>query len=155
MIVKKTTIIEAEFTDELELNPVDFIKCDTISQLEYEISRKFTDRAEGDKRRKISDKLDIPQDFITVWKELVGFLPNNVMTLRRKNQIMGWDGVYTEIYTGNYLNSRKHSWSWNTFDMGEYRDFSFVPDKHYKCYLSNSDHWDHCSTHLLFAEEID
>lgn len=155
MIIKKTTIIEAEFIDELELNPSDFINCDTISQLEFEISRKFTDRSEGEKRREISKKLDIPEDFISVWKELVGFIPNNVMTLRRKNQVLNLDGIYTEINTGNYLNSRKHTWSWNTFDMGEYRDFSFVSDKHYKCYLSDSDHWDHTSTQLLFAEEID
>lgn len=150
MIVELKRRIEKDFDLKLDLNPEDFIKCNTLSQLNYEITHKF----EKNDDRIIYEQLNIPREFIDEWKKLVGFIPNNVMTYERKNRIINDKDVYVEIYSGNYLNHKKHTWSWNTFDLGEYSNFNFDKAKNYRCYLYDTDHWESITTSLLFAEEV-
>lgn len=136
--------------DGSKLNPEDFVKCDTISELKYEIRKAIVP---VNYTQVISEKITIDPEFLKKWKELVNFVPNNVMTERLAN-IRKERSTYNDILPGCILNRYKTEWSWNKFDLSHYKDFPFDNSKDYKCWLDDVDHYDNTTTILLYCEEV-
>lgn len=136
-----------------DLEPEDFKECDTISELERKIRQKLIP-SDLDEDSVLSEKLEIPQDFIEKWKTLVGFIPDNVMTYRCMRERIAMTET-TRTISGEQLNNYRYEHNWNPFSLALYRNFQFEKNARYKCYLKEVDHYDYCDTVLLYAEKVD
>lgn len=154
MNIKYNLTYKKDYNISVELDPHDYIYVETVANLYSRIKNQLYPKDLVDVNKCLSEKVDIPKEFIDEWKKLVGFIPGNVMTYNRKDRFINYEGVYTQIYTGEYLNSMKHNYSYHDFNFNDYTDFVFDNKSEYKCYLIQHDHWEYTSTTLLFAEKI-
>lgn len=139
--------------DGSSLKPKDFIYCDTINDLTTAIRHKIVPTDKVDYTHVVSEKITIDPDFLEKWKELVHFIPKNVMTERRAAERKA-ESEYQEKFPGCILNRYKHQWSWDKFDLSYYNDFCFSDDKDYNCWLKDVDHYDNTTTILMYCEEV-
>lgn len=79
MIITQDCKILREIQNKLDLTPLDYKHCNTINELKREIAKKFC-KIDLPVGRLVFDEIKIPDEFIKQWKEIVGFIPNNVMT---------------------------------------------------------------------------
>lgn len=149
MATKISKEISVLYETEVDLNVNDFLNCHTIHELEFDIIRKFDPAPKIKEKHSINrEKIKIDKDFLCRWKEAVGFLPKNVMTLEWKNLRVSQADEIKE-YDGCQLNNNNY----RDFSLGDYEGFHFSDEKRYKCYLSVNDRDYYVTTHLLYAEE--
>lgn len=139
--------------DGSNLKPEDFEKCDTINDLKYAIRHAIIPSDKINYTHVVSEKINVDPEFLKKWKEIVHFIPNNVMT-ERLAQTRKERSTYNDILPGCILNGYKTQWSWDKFDLSHYRDFVFDNSKDYKCWLDDIDHYDNTTTILLYCEEV-
>lgn len=150
---KLTFRVYNDYVIEQELDPNDFVKCDTIHVLEYEVISKLT-RDNPNYKNIIDSKLTLDQEFINKWKQLVEFIPGNVMSLKKKQRIMSYTDTYTKVQAGCELTYAKTSTSLHHISFGDYQNYYFDPKKNYKCWYIDNDNAYYVSTQLLYAEEV-
>lgn len=146
---------KSEYKVEIDLDPKDFVDCDTVDQLYSEVRRKVSPQNMCTFEEMLDENIDISDEFIEQWKKLVGFIPNNVMTKRLRDIVLSNKDAYIEVYSGVYLNHIKnnHSYNWD-FDYRNYCNFNFDENARYKCWLIDTDHYDNFTTTLMYAEKI-
>lgn len=133
--VKYTITFKFNNVAEYDLDPHDFLDYDTIPALELAIENRIKDNRLH-KPSIIKTKLEISDSFMDEWKTLVGFIPNNVMTERKRDKVISKEGVYVEEYSGFYLNNC--NWDNKDFCFGDYNKFRFNDNEDYKCWISPS-----------------
>lgn len=145
-ITKEVSVL---FEETVDLNVNDYLNCETIHDLEFAILRDYDSTKNLRKKHSTNrENIKIDKEFMFEWKNAVGFLPNNVMTLDRKNRHISWAEDIKE-YDGFELNRMKsNSYSSYDYDFGDYQDFHFNENKRYKVYIYYSP-----TTIILFAEE--
>lgn len=136
----------------MDLNPEEFTDCQTLDSLKFNIETKIRDSLGIKYSSTILSEVKIPDDFVEKWKQLVDFIPGNIMTRKLRDALIERaDEVH--VYSGGYLNNRRRKFADGGLNVDRYRDFIFDEKKNYKCWIGYTDHWEWTSEWLAYCEE--